>query len=516
MEVNEIIDILTHRKEDIFPKLAQNYSFQYLSKLFHDMSNISSSNISSISSSIATNVHSNENVLLNVAHNIDNILDVETIEIKDDTHSEKRVYKFLTGLFENSQYTMSAIDWLPSAELVNNIVTLANQFNITYIDEICSGIGILSYLIKEHVKEHFKDSNINITTADTFEYVNTCNKLDMVPIAKRGISDYQYYPLLGEPYPQMVISTYYPDNSNSKNCNLLFINEISNMIKSTHHQIIIIIVPNTFVDLNNPLYYLSIDSSYIVKSYHIKAVDKYFELYHLLNTYYKSSMMCHILIKKNSKIDDAIITNDRASENRASENRASENRASENDLISEKINEIFKDSTIPNMTNNGINSDYDLIGMLKLIYELSSPKLVKDVYQNYDLMKPISLNAKVTKIMNEYTLLKKYGLVLYPQWIYTVDEFLFWTKCIRNDLFFIFTNRVNFYNFYTKSIGVENSEFRQSFGFPTWVRNIFQMYKYIYLDIIQYPKNWKTNSRVFEDAFRNLNHKNRSLLFKNN
>ena len=134
---NDFISLLINNKEKIVDKLQQNYSYDYLIKIFSEINS-----------------------------ERDN-----TIKILPPN---KKLYRILTGQYNASRYDNSSIDWLPSSELVDGIISLAKHYNINHIEEIYTGMGILSALLAN------KQSKINITAADTFENKNTCNKLNLI------------------------------------------------------------------------------------------------------------------------------------------------------------------------------------------------------------------------------------------------------------------------------------------------------------------------------------------------
>ena len=431
---NELISILINDRERIINKLIQDYSYDYLLKIFTEI-----------------NLEKDKHIKI----------------IPDD----KRLYRILTGMFEGSKYNNSSIDWIPSEELVDGIISLAKYFNIKHIEEIYTGMGILSALLI------FKNKEITITTADTFQNINTCNKLGLVSVAKRAVDDYQYYKQLNEQIPQMIISTYYPSNDFSMDKN--FIEEISNLINSDNHKIIIIILPFTFTALNDYFYFIAVNSQYSFYTYHIKALDKHFYIYDLLKKYYKSPMVAHLLIKNDPFIEH------------------------------EQITSIFGNAIIPSIE---IDKKCNLAKILQYFYDKFPPKLIKYIYKSYDFTKPFVSHNKINEIMKYYNKLKDAKHI--PKYIFEIDEFLFWAKCVELNLFFIFENRYQFYDFYTQAISIKFSETRRNIGnFPQWISDLKTMYKYIYLETIKVPSNWKKNKHFFNKIFNDINDKNKKLIY---
>jgi hypothetical protein len=439
-ETNDFISTLINNRERIVDKLSQKYSYEYLLKIFSE------------------------------------------INSEKDTHikilpSDKRLYRILSGTFKASRYNNSSIDWIPSEELVDGILKLANYFNIEHIEEIYTDMGILSALLSTKTKK------ITITTADAFQNIKTCNKLGLVPIAKRTMSDYLYYKQLNERYPQMIISSYYPQNiltNIEENQNNIFVEEISNLISSNNHDIILILLPHTFTNFNDFFYHLTLNSQYVFNTFHVKALDKYFYIHDLVKEYYKSPMIAHLLIKKNLMMN-----------------------------CDKPIESIFEPAII---SSKLIDTYCSFVKLLHLFYEKLSPKLIKYTYRNYNFDKPFMSNTKLREMAEYYAILG--NIINIPQYIYQTDEFLFWAKCVTKNLFFIFDDRLQFYDFYTQTISIKLSEIRRNLGnFPVWVSNLATIYMYIYMEIIKTPSNWKNSKKYFHKVFDEINAKNKKILY---
>jgi len=444
---NDFIFTLINNREIIVDKLFQNFSHEYLIKIFGEI-----------------NLENNNQFKL--------------------LSNDKFVYQIMSGKYNKSKYDKSSIDWIPSEELVDGLLSVAKYFNIKHIEEIYSGMGILSALLSKK-----NNNDITITTADTFDNIDTCNKLGIYPIAKRSADDFRYYKQLGESYPQMIISTHYPnDNSthiSNNNETNTFVEEILDLVQSQNHEIIILILPLTSTHFYSFFYHIATNCNYTINTFHIKAIDKYFYLWNMTKKHYPSFMLAHILIKTN------VLRNSTKS-----------------------LNEIFSPAVLPVPY---IDMHCVLIKWLKKFYDKLSPKLVKHIYRNHDFMKSIyAPNIKTKKIIENLIMFDKMGIINIPQYIYDVDEFLFWARCVTKNLFFVFANRSQFYMFYTETLGVQNSETRQNLIFPVWVQDLYQMYKFIYLKIISpVNKQWISSKKIFNITFSKINMDNKQILSGN-
>lgn len=426
-EVNDFIKTITTDRETIVEKLATNYEYNHLVNVFND-----------VGKSVS-------------------------------------LYDILTGKFVDSKYDKSSIDWIPSRELVDSIIYMAKKLGVKHIEEIYSGTGLLSALLS------MTDRTLNITTADNFNSVATCNKLNFIPIAKRTVNDYNFYPLINESYPEMIISTYYPvPTIPTINENSAYIEEISNLIASKRHNIIILILPQTITDFFDLLYYTNSESYYTVETFCIKALDKYFAFYDLIKKYYKNSMMAHILVKT--------------------------------DLL-KQTNTNIPDCLSPAIiSQNTINTNFIFIKWLMFLSNCVSPELLANIYETYDFSKPYILNLKVKNVIKKFTDMYSNKIYTIPQYIHKIDEFLLWCRCISKDMFFLFKDRSEFYNFYTFALSIEISETKQTLNFPKWIKSQCEMYIFIYLETISLNTDWKKQKKSFMTTFDTINRKNSKII----
>lgn len=421
---NDFISLLLNNREKIVDKLYQNYCYDYLIKIFTEINNENNTQF--------------------------------CIEPND-----KHVYRYLTGSYKNSLYDKSALNWIPSQELINGILSLALHFGINHIEEIYAGMGILSALLKK------ENSHLKITSSDTFESNDTCNQLGIVPIARRAPSDFIYYKQLNENYPQMIISSYYPPCGIDQST--FFLEEISNLILTKNHSIIIIILPNTYTFIYDIFYHHLIDREYDLFTYHTKAIDKYFFLSNLMKKQYSTGTLLHILIKK-----ELLLTSET------------------------EIDEILFDAIIP---TKYIDTHCRQTKWFTFFYDKLSMKLIKSIYRNCDFKKHV-VDSKIKKIMDNTILLNKLKLNI-PQYIYESDEFLFWSDCIVKRLYFVFNDRKSFYSFYIDAIRVVNEISRKEYNFPLWINTIESMYIYLFFKHTLPDGNWKTNRTIFKNCWKN-------------
>src|SRR3984885_10040929 len=84
---------------------------------------------------------------------------------------DKHFYRCMTSKFETLKYSRSVINWIPSEELIETIISLANIFNIQSIEEINAKTGLFSSLLKKRINQQYLP--IKITISDPFDDENT-------------------------------------------------------------------------------------------------------------------------------------------------------------------------------------------------------------------------------------------------------------------------------------------------------------------------------------------------------
>lgn len=439
----DFIEVMFNDRENFVNKLHLNYSYEHLYKLLSDI------NSEKESSPIIT-------------------------------PNDKYVYRLMSGKYNNTKYANSSIDWIPSSELIDSIISLANLCEIKIIEEIYTGMGILACLIKKKVST----SNIIITAADLFESIDTCNKLEIMPVAKRSIVDYSYYTKLNEPYPQMVICTKYID----MNQTYKYIDEITDMIASNHHDIIIIICPSSANNIDDILSAIPINTTYSVKSCHIKAVDKYFDVHNILKKYSLGPLIAHI-ITKNCLINSVM------------------------------VDKIFHPAIIS--SNKPNNTSISVI--MKKIYDIGSPKLVKSIYQYYNFLKSETSDSnKLIRILKSTNLIfpnissNAEFIHTIPDYIYDIEECQHWIKFISAKMYLLFDSRIQFLTFYTDTKTIHSVPIQNKYRYPSWLlpNQIGKKYIFIYLTVINHQGDWKESDTKFSRNIKTINDVNKNKIIK--
>lgn len=397
--------------------------------------------------------------ILKKNYDYNHLIDIFTSIEEDSKYvlEEKNVYRYLSGSYPKSVYKASCINFIPSSELVTALVEIAKLYKISHIEEIYAGLGILSAMIQTQ-------TSIRITTSDTFVNPSTCNQLNLVPIAKRGPSDFKYYEKLNEPYPEMIISSFYPPCHYEREEPIIgFLNEISDMIQSAHHSIIVILLPYTFVTIYEMLHFVQLKGVYMVDHYYVKAIDKYFSLSRLLEN--GIGMMAHVLVKKD---------------------------------LERSLGSILDQAILPPAL-----SRCDRATLFKIMYDVLPEKLIISFYKQSDFTRPVTQDETNILSIAEWANTNK---IMIPFYIYSIDELFFWVSRAKNQHYFVFRNRSEFYTFYVTSKVCEKE------NYPAWINSCEMAYIYNYFDVISAPGNWKTNRAIFTELWLAQNKKNKKAL----
>jgi len=466
----------------------------------------------------------------------------------DTTHHTAGEYfhELLQGNI-NTKYIHSAINWLPSKELVIALLKIASMFHINCIEIIHAELGILGALmeIENNLPNNFGivPNNFGIVpkpkiiSSDTFLEESTCFQMGYTSIARRSVSDFKYYDKLRIPFPDMIISSYYPSWKDPKNEE--FIVNISNMLNSMRHRIIILILPNTFFVLKQIFNYFVMTNKYSLLSVPIKAIDKYYHLYHLSSQYYEHSTEAHIFIQNSSSSVD---------------NQMSQ------------IKDIIRDAVIH---VKHIDEHAEHMRQLKIFFTKLPYKLFVSSFKLINFAIPIRYNIKIGILISDLNACMRSSIKHIPTYIYEITEFRFWTNFILNYIFFVFDSREQFFQFYvdtkqflnrhnpelfnmndgdvfgeeetTSSTNIEQtlressddhtdqipnphshtnsrsqSNHRRVNIFPSWINTNNDKCIYIYLSMTSLAKQaHKRNRKLFNQTWADINERNKNILTKN-
>lgn len=361
---------------------------------------------------------------------------------------DHNVYQALsaTGTI-SKKYIQSTVDWLPSKELVKGIAYLIKLLNINRIEEIYSPYGILSELLKRE----FDNSILQITTSNILTSMCTLKKIGYSEIAKRNVDDFKFYSSLNKLLPEMIISTFYPDGISDNE----FIEDVIKLFNNDH-RVILLILPYTFTKIYDVIYSVGLKNKFNIGSYHIKAVDKYFFVEDLLRQFYPSNMIMHVFVQSdvNIRIDDAL------------------------------EQAIFR-------TKN-IDTRCILAKHLINYYPFFPESLTRSIVSGIEFDKPVETNYHFKTICDFAEYLKKINITKIPGYISEEDEFIFWTKCIINDLYLDFQNKEQFRTFYVRTITcLDRDTNGYLVNYPKWIKSLKMLYQFIYMKCINAGCNSK-------------------------
>ena len=379
----------------------------------------------------------------------------------EGTSNDRNLYNLLSGF--QTKYFKSNINTIYSEELVDGLISLAKESGITSIEEIYAGMGILSSMLQK------RSSGLKITASDLMLDNNCCEPLDLIPIAKRDPDDFRYYPELQEPFPEMIISSYYPKANND-----LFIQKISNLVKSNNHKVIVILLPYDFISLYDSFYHIEISNLYKVRTYHVKALDKYFAVFDLIRDSYKTPIMAHVLVKDRNL----------------------------------KVKSAMKSAIVESVS---IDRHCYMVKWLNLFYNKFSKQLISSIY--HELILPTyqdySLYKTFINFTSTYVQILKVDAV--PHYIYDVNEFLFWYKCFSRKLYFLFDSRAKFIDFHERCRTID--KVGRDGNLPGWLIDSNSKYIYIYLSVLEAEGRWGDSIIELQKVFKMINNQNQKKLF---
>lgn len=153
---------------------------------------------------------------------------IRKIEKKNDKNIW---YDLCLGLKGKVNNKYSAIYEIPTKQLLDSIVLIAQLYNIKQIDEIYAGLGLITNLLKKRFDED--DYKIKITASDNHFSNETSLSLDYTNIIKKDVSDI-IWQCKNNVYPPDMIICAHPLGKD-------MYNEIFKLIESNNIKIIIII-----------------------------------------------------------------------------------------------------------------------------------------------------------------------------------------------------------------------------------------------------------------------------------
>jgi hypothetical protein len=391
--------------------------------------------------------------------------------------TNKFVRRILSNGYIGAKYRNTAISWLPSIELVDDIHKIINRYSIKTIEEISAGLGILSALLKKRST----NPELDIIASDVIDKSNMSENLDYVPIAKRSITDFKYYSQVNFPLPEMIITykTGYTNDPTESISN--FHDEFFRLIHSKQHKIIIICHPDTDHDFYEPLSMISNNLNiYHIESHHVKAFNSYFFVSKLFDKYYPTNMIIHVLIR--SDIYDGI-----------------------------PISAIMTDSIVQVKM---LDTNCFAKRQMEKISDVVSDKLVKSIMMESDFFLGMASNKIFCAIRDNLMELQKTNIKHIPEYIYKSDEFIIWSTAITDhSIYMKHDDRYQFISFilpYQSSLTESDS----TTDLPQWVRTVDSKIMYFYAKSIDLQGNFNTK-RNFMVSFKKKNLENKKYFMQN-
>lgn len=409
--------------------------------------------------------------------------------------NNKYVYKYFSGNFPGSEYHNSVIKFLPSQEFVDSMIALAQHFKIETIEEAYSGLGILSALLQEKISN--LRLNLKLITSDPFTDSSTCHQMDYIPIAKRTLSDFDYYSKLGEDIPQLLICNHHfsqddeahqtGNMTHTSQSDAFFTDELSDLLVKERHDIVIVIMSHTNSTIYETINHIVSVGNYEMYTFHAKIIDRYFYISELLKDMHPTGVLLNVLVKT-----DLMKKSDKS------------------------IQEIISHGIVPSKT---IDSYCSYMKWFRYLYRYLPDKLIKDIHRACDFKKSFTHNMKFIKVTQMASnLIQSCGIVNFPNCIYTVEEFLLWGACIvKAGAYAWHSNRDYFLDYYSNIRMINNnnnSDIILTTNLPDWLGNQSQssLCGFLYLHSIQYQfENWRNSKSIFNNVWSTINSANKKL-----
>lgn len=413
--------------------------------------------------------------LVNIFNSINKEAD-DTIKIHPDSNW---IYRLLTSQFSKCSFPSSEISWIPSIELVDGLINLARACQVSSIEELYTDQGILASMLKEKV------SNILVTAADSFESANSCSKLKIIDIARRDSRDYKYYPMMDEKIPEMVICGFVPNVTVLRDSCTSCISDIPDLtqkiyelVESNNHKVIVLITINIADKISNILSFVESKNLYRVKSFHVKALDKFFGASVPLRDRYPSNLVANILIRQDVVLND-------------------------------KIKDIMSTTILP---ARRIDCPSVLLRDVFYLHKIFPRDLFLDMIKISRIDQTLVEYPQITKLINvigDRAIENTYV----PKYVQKISDFLlvFDSDCV-NTMPPVFRNKSQFDRFVSimsihlalsnsNSLLVPDYEVGPDYNIPSWITDINSAYKYIYLLVVGELKGETINRRTITRTY---------------
>lgn len=391
--------------------------------------------------------------------------------------------KLLIGQIGPEINKQKSIFEFPTLELINLIDSICETINITKIEEIMTGQGLLSCMLNKILNKNQK--RFDIVATDGFCCLETSGKPTYYNIQKKLLL--QYTLNLNNPDIQntLYIVSWPPNNVLKPNENICGTIELINFIANTKPKYLVIIGDldnyNETIKLNDILNehnYMStlLPIKQICHKDYFKIVDEFSDTINYPQNASHSSVLFCSMIENMNEIDIQLL-----------------------EILNQGILEVCK--------NN-----------LREILKMNDDIVMMDLYSHeYIPAWPLKIDQNEKKVF-----ISKLGMLYQnkhydiPDYIKNFNDFIFWSDLQLRDLYPEIKKEEKFVEYKELVAEINNgnlSSLKQKYIIPIWIDNNDEGLKYLYVEYsTPYgDKLWKYSSIEFREKYTRLASRNHLL-----
>lgn len=399
---------------------------------------------------------------------------IDTAPYMQEIEYGKYIYRSMSGLYHNKKYRYSSVDWLPTKELVDGLISLITRFGIKTVEETNASLAILTAILRRSLKS--ENIEVTVTCSDPMISQTTSIQLDYANISRRSIGDFSYYADLGAEIPEMIIHTF----SDGRNIDPVELCEtdigIVNFIRRGLSKILIAIVPYMRLHVHEWLFEAAKDSNYKTKMYFIKAFSKYFDLVSLMNSNDASDMIAYVFIREDIEPN-----------------------------FNGDLPDVFEKNSV---FHSDIVNTYTNAKTVYNIYPYTSFKIIKEIYEesSNDLLQWFVKVKKLKHVMKFF----KSDEVVIPHFIHRWSEVKLWVSFIAKRLYLWFDTRGE-YDAFHNLLSIYDKE-PGKLLVPSWMTSRNHMIWWIYMISTGLSRMYMVDMNVTKSVCMRV----MDLVYKNN
>lgn len=373
----------------------------------------------------------------------------------------KTFYRLLTSTYSNAKYPQTPIEYIPTKNIIEELNVFINLYEIETVDFFGSDYLIFPAILKS-INKHITINAMSISNKNI-----VFDNLNMFPLTTRGLNDYKYYENLQLKRPDILIIDQISDKIPEK--------KIYNLMKQSDFKYAMILTSAAHNNMNDLCYHLKRVGGYSYKIIPMNFIKPDSEVCNIINNYYEYNTQILLFVRNNSE------------------------------------------KTFLNIFDKyAIDTEIDLypgyFEFASLIYKKYSKNLTNDIFYKM-IEKDYSQNSYYTFMQKYYNYIVSTKDASY---VMNWEEFVFYTTCLCNNVYFWFKSRIDFLNifcYYNDICDKKTLRDANNNLFPIWLKTIDDKLIYAYFVVTNNTDTrWKQSITLMYKLWDDINVANRKLM----